>query len=96
MTGHRGILLEHMKSLHLGMDLKEDDRFFWYTTTGWMMWNLLIGGLLLGIPVLLYDGSPGYPDMNVLWRFAEQSGMTFFGTSAGYILACMKAEITPG
>ena len=91
-----GILLEHMKSLHLGMDLKHDDRFFWFTTTGWMMWNLLIGGLLLGIPVLLYDGSPGYPDMNALWQFAQQSGMTFFGTSAGFILSCMKAEVTPG
>jgi len=96
VQGQGGILLEHLKNLHLGMDLKQDDRFFWYTTTGWMMWNLLIGGLLLGIPVLLYDGSPGYPDMNVLWRFAEQSGMIFFGTSAGFILACMKAGITPG
>jgi acetoacetyl-CoA synthetase len=91
-----GIIIEHLKSLHIGMDLTTDDRFFWYTTTGWMMWNLLIGGLLLGIPVLLYDGSPGYPDMNVLWKFAEQSGMTFFGTSAGFILACMKAGVTPG
>lgn len=96
VQGQGGILLEHMKSLHIGMDMKVDDRFFWFTTTGWMMWNLLIGGLLLGIPVLLYDGSPGYPDMNALWQFAEQSGMTFFGTSAGYILACMKAGITPG
>src|SRR5579863_372727 len=96
VQGQGGILLEHLKSLHLGMDLKQDDRFFWFTTTGWMMWNLLIGGLLLGVPVLLYDGSPGYPDMNVLWKFAGQSGMTFFGTSAGFILACMKAGITPG
>jgi acetoacetyl-CoA synthetase len=96
VQGQGGILLEHMKSLHIGMDLKEDDRFFWFTTTGWMMWNLLIGGLLLGIPTLLYDGSPAYPEMNALWQFAEQSGMTFFGTSAGYILSCMKAEITPG
>ena len=96
VQGQGGILLEHLKSLHLGMDLTTDDRFFWFTTTGWMMWNLLIGGLLLGIPVLLYDGSPGYPDMNVLWKFAEQSGMTFFGTSAGFVLACMKAGVTPG
>ena len=96
VQGQGGILLEHLKSLHLGMNLKQDDRFFWFTTTGWMMWNLLIGGLLLGIPVLTYDGSPGYPDMNVLWQFAGQSGMTFFGTSAGFILSCMKAGITPG
>ncbi|HEV2582996.1 MAG TPA: acetoacetate--CoA ligase, partial [Ktedonobacteraceae bacterium] len=91
-----GIIIEHLKALHIGKDLTTDDRFFWFTTTGWMMWNLLLGGLLLGVPVLLYDGSPGYPDMNVLWKFAEQSGMTFFGTSAGFILACMKAGVTPG
>jgi acetoacetyl-CoA synthetase len=96
VQGQGGILLEHMKSLHIDLDLKADDRFFWFTTTGWMMWNLLIGGLLLGIPVLLYDGSPGYPDMNALWQLAERSGMTFFGASAGYILSCKKAEITPG
>jgi len=96
VQGQGGILIEHLKSLHLGMDLTTDDHFFWFSTTGWMMWNLLIGGLLLGIPVLLYDGSPGYPDMNVLWRYAEQSGMTFFGTSAGFILSCMKAGVTPG
>ncbi len=77
-----GILLEHLKSLALGLDLKPDDRFFWYTTTGWMMWNLLVGGLLVGTTILLYDGSPGYPDMEVLRKCVQQSGMTFFGTSA--------------
>src|SRR5216684_3563035 len=91
-----GILLEHLKSLALGLDLKPDDRFFWYTTTGWMMWNLLVGGLLVGTTILLYDGSPGYPDMEVLWKCVQQSGMTFFGTSAAYIAACMKAGIEPG
>jgi acetoacetyl-CoA synthetase len=96
VQGHGGILLEHNKSLYLGLDLKEDDRFFWYTTTGWMMWNLLLGGLLIGTTVLLYDGSPSQPDMNTLWRYAEKSEMTFFGTSAGFILACMKAGIEPG
>jgi acetoacetyl-CoA synthetase len=96
VQGQGGILLEHLKSLYLGMDLKPEDRFFWFTTTGWMMWNLLLGGLLLGTTVLLYDGSPSYPNMNALWEFAEKSGMTFFGTSAGFILACMKAEIEPG
>src|SRR6266704_78166 len=96
VQGQGGILLEHLKSLHLGMNLKHDDRFFCYTTTGWMMWNLLLGGLLIGTPVLLYDGSPSYPDINILWEFAERSGMTFFGTSAGFILACMKAGIDPG
>jgi acetoacetyl-CoA synthetase len=96
VQGQGGILLEHMKNLYLGLDLKADDRFFWYTTTGWMMWNLLLGGLLVGTTVLLYDGSPSYPDMNVLWKYAEKTGMTFFGTSAGFILACMKAGIEPG
>ncbi len=96
VQGQGGILLEHLKSLSLGLDLKADDRFFWFTTTGWMMWNLLLGGLLVGTTVLLYDGSPSYPDMNALWEFAEKSGMTFFGTSAGFILACMKAGIEPG
>lgn len=96
VQGHGGILLEHMKQLYLSLDLKAEDRFFWYSTTGWMMWNLLIGGLLLGITVLLYDGSPAYPDTNALWEFAERTGMTIFGTSAGFIIACMKAEIEPG
>lgn len=96
VQGHGGILIEHIKSLYLGLDLKEDDRFFWYTTTGWMMWNLLLGGLLIGTTVLLYDGSPSYPDMNALWDYAEKTKMTFFGTSAGFILACMKAGVEPG
>ena len=96
VQGQGGIILEHMKNLYLGLDLKEDDRFFWYTTTGWMMWNLLLGGLLIGTTVLLYDGSPSHPDMNALWSYAEKSEMTFFGTSAGFILACMKAGIEPG
>ncbi|HZU70423.1 MAG TPA: acetoacetate--CoA ligase [Ktedonobacteraceae bacterium] len=96
VQGQGGILLEHLKQLYMSLDLKPEDRFFWYTTTGWMMWNLLLGGLLLGTTVLLYDGSPSYPSMNALWEYAEKSGMTFFGTSAGFILACMKAEIEPG
>lgn len=91
-----GILIQHLKELSLHLNLKPGDRFFWYTTTGWMMWNLLIGGLLVGATVLLYDGSPGYPDMGVLWRFAEASAMTFFGTSAGYLTALMKSDIEPG
>lgn len=96
VQGHGGILLEHLKQLILSLDLKRGDRFFWYTTTGWMMWNLLISGLLTGATILLYDGSPSYPNINRLWEFAEQTGMTFFGTSAGFLLSCMKAGITPG
>jgi acetoacetyl-CoA synthetase len=91
-----GILLEHLKKVVLHMDLGPEDRFFWFTTTGWMMWNLVVGGLLPGATALLYDGNPGHPDMNVLWEFAEETGMTCFGTSASYITACMKAEIEPG
>jgi acetoacetyl-CoA synthetase len=91
-----GILIEHLKKAVLHLDLGPDDRFFWFTTTGWMMWNLVVAGLLTGSTVLLYDGNPGYPDMNVLWEFAEKTGMTCFGTSASYITACMKADIEPG
>ncbi|HEU5383104.1 MAG TPA: acetoacetate--CoA ligase [Ktedonobacteraceae bacterium] len=96
VQGHGGILLEHLKQLLLSLDLKVEDRFFWYSTTGWMMWNLLIGGLLAGVTVLLYDGSPAYPNMNRLWEFAEKTGMTIFGTSAGFIISCMKVTIEPG
>lgn len=91
-----GILMQHLKELHLHLDLKPGDRFFWFSTTGWMMWNLLVGALLVGGTVVSYDGSPGYPDMGVLWELAEQSGMSFFGTSAGYITALMKSEVEPG
>ncbi len=91
-----GILLEHLKSVNLHLDLKPGDRFFWFTTTGWMMWNFLLGGLLVGCTILLYDGSPGWPDLNVLWTYAAQTRMTFLGTSAGYIQACMQAGLQPG
>ena len=93
--GQGGILLEHLKKLHLHMDAKPDDRFFWFTTTGWMMWNLLMSGLLTEAAIVLYDGSPGYPDLNRLWDLAADAGITCFGTSAAYISACMKAEIEP-
>jgi acetoacetyl-CoA synthetase len=93
--GHGGIALELLKSTSLHLDLGPADRFFWFTTTGWMMWNFLVGGLLLGSTVVLYDGSPGHPDMGVLWRFAERSGMTYLGTSAAFVLASMKAGVEP-
>ena len=96
VQGHGGIVLEHLKSVGLSLDLKPGDIFFWYTTTGWMMWNLLVGGLLVGTTILLYDGSPAYPTLNMLWKLAQESGMTFFGTSAGYITSCMKAGLEPG
>src|SRR5829696_2743934 len=96
VQGHGGILLEHLKKLHLHVDAQEGDRLFWFTTTGWMMWNFLVGGLLTPASIVLYDGSPGHPDMDVLWDLAERAGMTCFGTSASYIAACMKAGIEPG
>jgi acetoacetyl-CoA synthetase len=94
--GQGGILLEHLKTLAFHYDLGPQDRFFWYTSTGWMMWNMVVSGLLLGSTIILYNGSPAYPDMNVLWRLAERTEMTYFGTSAPYILACMKAGLEPG
>jgi len=93
--GHGGILLEHLKVLSLHNDLKPGDRFFWFTTTGWMMWNYLVGGLLLGTTIVLYDGNPTYPDANSLWTLAEKNGVTFLGTSAAHLGACMKAGIEP-
>ena len=95
VQGHGGILLEHMKVLSLHMDLGPQDRFFWFTTTGWMMWNLLIGGLLRGATVALYDGDPGHPDLRTLWRFAQDAGVTYFGASAPYVQASMTAGIRP-
>jgi acetoacetyl-CoA synthetase len=95
VQGHGGILVEHLKKLNLHLDAKDGDRVFWFTTTGWMMWNFLAGVLLTPASIVLYDGSPGHPDMGVLWDLAERTGMTCFGTSASYLAACMKAEIEP-
>ena len=78
------------------MDVKPGDPFFWFTTTGWMMWNVVASSLLVGGTALLYDGSPGHPDMNVLWEFAEKTGTTCFGTSASYLTGCKDAGIEPG
>src|SRR5919198_262194 len=93
--GHGGILLEHLKKLNLHVDAQEADRIFWFTTTGWMMWNFVVGALLSPASIVLYDGSPGHPDMGVLWDLAERAGITCFGTSASYIAACMKAGVEP-
>ncbi|HEU5088135.1 MAG TPA: AMP-binding protein, partial [Roseiflexaceae bacterium] len=74
VQSHGGIVLEHLKAVGLHMDIGPDDRFFWFTTTGWMMWNFLVSGLLLGSTIVLYDGSPAWPDMHALWAFAAQTG----------------------
>jgi len=93
--GHGGILLEHLKVLSLHNDLRAGDRFFWFTTTGWMMWDYLVGGLTLGATIVLYDGSPSYPSEDFLWGMAERLGVNFLGTSAAHLGACMKAGIEP-
>ncbi len=85
---HGGILLEHLKSLALHHDLGPGDRFFWFSTTGWMMWNLLVSGLCVGATIVLFDGDPGWPDRGALWRLAAETGITVFGVSAPFLLAC--------
>jgi len=96
VQGQGGILLEHLKKLHLHVDSHPGDRLFWFTTTGWMMWNFLVSGLLTEAAIVLYDGNPGHPDMGVLWDLAAAAKVTMFGTSASYIAACMKAGTVPG
>ncbi|NBE81497.1 acetoacetate--CoA ligase [Micromonospora rubida] len=93
--GHGGILLEHLKMLALHHDLGPGDRFLWFTTTGWMMWNFLVSGPAVGAAIVLFDGNPGHPDLGGLWRLAEETGTTYFGTSAPYLLACRKAGLVP-
>ena len=93
--GHGGIILEHMKSLNLHMNVGRGDRFFWYSSTAWMMWNRQVSGLLLGATICLYDGSPRFPDLTRLWRFAQDSGVTFFGAGAQFYEACRKAGVIP-
>ena len=93
--GQGGTLLQHLKEHQLQTDVKHDDRLFYFTTCGWMMWNWLASGLASGATLLLYDGSPFYPGANVLWDFAEQERMTIFGTSAKYIDALAKLRLAP-
>ncbi|MEA2429717.1 MAG: acetoacetyl-CoA synthetase, partial [Thermoleophilaceae bacterium] len=93
--GAGGILLEQLKKQHLHLDAQAGDRVFWFTTTGWMMWNFLVGVLLTEASIVLYDGNPGTPVMGVVWDLAEKAGITCFGTSASYIASCMKAEVEP-
>jgi acetoacetyl-CoA synthetase len=94
--GHGGILIEQLKFLGLQVNVQPGDVFFWFSTTGWVMWNIMQASLLTGATAVLYDGSPGYPDMDVLWDMAEKAGMTVFGTSAAYLTACMNQAMEPG
>jgi acetoacetyl-CoA synthetase len=103
--GHGGILLEHLKMLTLHHDLGPGDRFLWFTTTGWMMWNFLVSGPAVGAAIVLFDGNPAVraepgqpaePDLGTLWRLVADTGTTYFGTSAPFLLACRKAGLHPG
>ncbi|WP_174732195.1 acetoacetate--CoA ligase [Mesobacillus harenae] len=95
VQGQGGILLTHLKTMTVEGNYMPEDRVFWFTTTGWMMWNSLVGGLLAGSTIVLYDGSPAYPDLYVLWDLAEKAEISNFGTSAAYINLCMKNGIVP-
>ncbi len=92
---HGGMLLEHLKYLSLHNDVKPGERFFWFSTTGWMMWNFVQASLLVGATMVLYDGSPGYPNLERLWKLADQARIHHFGTSAPFLLACMKKGLRP-
>lgn len=93
---HGGVLLEHLKYMHLHNDVHPGEHFFWFTTTGWMMWNFLQASLLAGATAVLYDGSPARPDLSVLWEKAASLPIHHFGTSAPYLVACMKQGLEPG
>ena len=94
--GQGGILLEHLKKMHLHLDAQAGDRVFWFTTTGWMMWNFLVGVLLTPASIVLYDGNPATPTLDRLWDLAAETGTTTFGTSASYLAPCMKEGVEPG
>jgi len=94
--GHGGILLEHLKIHALHHDLGPADRFFWFSTTGWMMWNYLVSGLAVDASIVLFDGSPAHPDLGALWELAAEEGVTYFGASAPYLMACRKEGLQPG
>lgn len=95
LHGHGGITIEHLKALALGTDVGPRDRFFWFTTTGWMMWNYLVSGLGVGTTIVLFDGNPAHPDLGATWRLAAETGVTYFGTSAPFLLSCRKEGMVP-
>ncbi|HEX7718065.1 MAG TPA: acetoacetate--CoA ligase [Marmoricola sp.] len=95
LHGHGGITVEHLKALALQTDLGPDDTFFWFSTTGWMMWNYLVSGLGVGSTVVMFDGNPAHPDIGMLWRMAAELAVTYFGTSAPFLLQCRKEGLVP-
>jgi acetoacetyl-CoA synthetase len=94
--GHGGVLLEHLKVIGLHGDMRATDRFFWFTTTGWMMWNYVVSGLLHGARLVLFDGDPGHDGPGTLWQLAADEGVTWFGVGAPFITAARKSGIVPG
>ena len=101
--GHGGVVLEMLKSMHFHLNLQASadvggsaapERLFWYSSTGWVMWNLAVSSLLLGTTACLYDGHPGHPHIDVLWRFADQTRATFLGAGAAFYTQCMKADLS--
>ncbi|RLL46870.1 acetoacetate--CoA ligase [Oceanobacillus piezotolerans] len=96
VQGHGGIILEHKKTMTIQNNLTPNDTAYWFTSTGWVMWNMLVGSLFSGAGIVLYDGSPSYPDINTLWKLAEDAEITSFGTSAPYLVNCMKMNLEPG
>lgn len=94
--GHGGVLLEHLKTLGLHIDAGPQSSLFWYTTTNWMMWNFVVSGLLVGAPIVLYDGSPVHPGPARLWRIAAEENVAILGVSPGYLLGSAQADLWPG
>ena len=93
---HGGILVEHLKMMTFHLDLGPADRFLWFTTTGWMMWNVLVSGLLTGATIVTFDGDPGADDMRATWRVVAEEAVTWFGTSAPFIMNCRRLGVAPG
>jgi len=94
--GHGGTTIEYLKSMHLHCDLSPSDRFFWFTSTNWIMWNMTVSALIPGCTVMLFDGNPGYPTLDTLWSFAAREKATFFGLSPAFVQLNIKAGTRPG
>lgn len=93
--GHGGIVLEHLKLHGLHNDLGPQDRLLWHSSTGWIMWNVLVGALLVGATICLYDGSPAWPNLDAIWAFADRAEATFVGAGAAFFQSCKKAGVVP-
>jgi acetoacetyl-CoA synthetase len=94
--GHGGQLIEHLKGVGLGWDLKPGGRLLWFSTTAWMMWNALVSALLVRASIVMIDGDPMWPDLGFQWRLAQETRPTFMGVSPTFLMACRKAGLNPG